>query len=286
MLIVFLFIFGLVIGSFLNVVALRYDSEKDVFDLKNLGGRSHCPKCGRTLAWHELIPIFSFLFLRGQCRTCHQKISPQYPIVEFLCGLILISPVYFSAFGGDFYHQNYIVASIWVLALLAFILLSLIDLKFYIIPDSINIFLAILGLAKMVTLYLADKTEYLYTSFLGGYALLFSLQENFWINYILAALVGLVFFGTIIYISKGRGMGMGDLKLITALGLLLGWPDILFVILFSFVIGGGVGVVLMLCKQKGMKDALPFGPFIVLGVLTTIFFGESLLKIYFSIFNL
>lgn len=275
-------ILGLAIGSFLNVVAMRYDPEKDVFDLKNLGGRSHCPKCMRTLAWYELIPILSFIFLRARCRTCHQKISWQYPIVELLSALAFIAPFYWF----NFFHQNYIVSSIWVLAFLAFLLLSLIDLKFYIIPDSLNIFLAILGIAKILILYLTHKTQYFHTSFLGGYALLFSATENFWLNYILAVLTGLVFFGIIIYISKGRGMGMGDLKLIVALGILLGWPDIIFTILFSFLIGGAVGLVLMLRRKKTMKDALPFGPLIVLGVLTTIFFGEAVLKIYFSVFSL
>ncbi len=282
MVFVFLFIFGLAIGSFLNVVALRYDPEKDIFDLKNLGGRSHCTQCRRALRWYELVPILSFVFLLGKCRTCKEKISWQYPIVEFLTALVFISPAYFL----DFYHPNYIVASILVLALLAFILLSLIDLKFYIIPDSINIFLAFLGIIRILTLYLVDTTSYLNTSFLGGYALLFSLSENLWLNYIMASLFGFLFFGMIIYITKGRGMGMGDLKLITVLGLLLGWPDILLIILFSFVIGGIVGGFLMFRGAKKLKDPLPFGPFIVSGALTTIFFGETLLKIYFSIFNI
>ncbi len=294
MLFIFLFIFGLVIGSFLNVVALRYDPEKDIFDLKNLGGRSHCPKCGRTLLWYELIPVFSFIFLWGKCRTCLQKISWQYPIVEILSGLIFILPIYFL----NYYNINYLLASganifwfyavsaIWVLAFLSFLLLSLIDFKFFIIPDSLNIFLAILGVVKISIFYLADRTEYFYTSFLGGYSMLFGLQENIWLNHFTALAFGSIFFGMIIYITRGRGMGMGDLKLIAALGFLLGWPDIAFTTLASFIIGGIVGVVLMLRNQKTMKDALPFGPFIVLGVLTTIFFGESLLKLYFSVFNI
>ncbi len=294
MILFILLLIGLVIGSFLNVVALRYNSDGSVFDLKNLGGRSRCSKCGATLRWHDLIPVLSFLMLRGRCRECHDKISFQYPVVELFSGLALISPFYFykyyfvmlSQVSGESIWWFYALAIVWVLTFLSFILLALIDWRLQIIPDSLNLFLAGLGIFKISTLYLAGKTATPYVSFVNGYAGLFGLGDNIFLNYLAAALFGLIFFGIIIYITRGAGMGMGDLKLATALGLLLGWPDIALVTVLAFIIGSLWGLWLIVRYGVSMKQALPFGPFIVLGALITIFFGEQLLRIYFGIFRI
>lgn len=294
MLILFLFIIGLAIGSFLNVVAFRYDPERSVFHLKKLGGRSMCLGCKETLKWYDLVPLLSYLFLLGRCRYCKDKISPQYPIVEFLSGLAFLSPVYFyKVFGaanflatGASIYWLYVLSAIWVLALLSFILLSVIDFRLYIIPDEINVFIGFLGIVKIIILYLFGKTEILYRSFLGGYAYIFGLENTLWLNHLAAAIFGVLFFGIIIYVTKGAGMGMGDMKLAGALGMLFGWPDIILLIVLSFITGSIFGLIFMAVKKEGLKAAIPFGPFIVLGGLITMFFGESLLKIYFNFFNL
>ncbi len=252
-----------------------------------------CLGCRETLRWYDLVPLLSYLFLLGRCRYCKDKISPQYPLVEFLSSLAFLSPVYFyKAMGvanfastGASIYWFYALSVIWVLALLSFILLSLIDFRLYIIPDEINVFIGFLGVAKIVSLYLFDKTEILYRSFLGGYAYIFGLENILWLNHLSAALFGALFFAIIIYVSRGRGMGMGDMKLAGALGLLFGWPDIIMLIVLSFMTGSIFGLIFMVVKKKGLKAAIPFGPFIVLGALITMFYGEAILKLYFNFFN-
>lgn len=291
---VFLFIFGLAIGSFINVVASRYDPDRALFALRSIGGRSRCPSCGKTLRWYDLVPLLSFLFLRGRCRHCEDKISLQYPVVELFTGLAFLSPLYFY----HYYHIAnlaavgasllwfYALSLIWVLALASFILLALIDLRLYIIPNGLNFFIALLGVAKIIILYAANKLDVSFASFSGAYAMLFGLQSPLWLNYIFAALFGAAFFGTIIYVTKGKGMGMGDMKLAAALGLLFGWPDIALIIVIAFLSGSAYGIALMALKRAGLKDAVPFGPFIVLGAIITMFFGSRLLDLYFTTFHI
>ena len=294
MLSVFLFIFGAAIGSFLNIAASRYDPGRGVFSLKSIGGRSHCPKCSHQLAWFDLIPLASFLYLFGKCRYCRGKISLQYPAVEIVAGFIFLLPLYFyerfqiaSALAlGEPLLWYYALAAIWVMALYVLLVLSLIDLRLYIIPDSVNVFLGILGIFKAVSLYFFYKFDLVAGTFLGNYALLFGLRENVFVNHALAALIGAAVFGIIIYVTRGKGMGMGDLKLAAALGLLLGWPDILLVVTLSFILGSLYGIPGLIRGKYTMKDAVPFGPFMVLGAVATMFFGHKLLELYFTAFNL
>ncbi len=282
----FLFLFGLIVGSFLNVVSLRYDPEKNVFDFRNLLGRSHCPSCGATLSWFELVPVLSFLIQRGKCMTCGKKISWQYPLVELASGFVFLLPLYFSNYTLYPLPQTLIESAVWIAVFLTFILIGTIDYRLYLIPDELNISLALLGFFRIAsTTFYAQFGEF-QGSFIGSYAALFGLRESVILNHLFGALIGASIVGLIILITKGRGMGMGDLKLMAALGVLFGWPDTLFLFIFGTFIGAIVSLALILFQKKNMKSQVPFGPFLIAGTLTLFFFGENLLRAYFSFFNL
>ncbi|MDP3901892.1 MAG: prepilin peptidase [bacterium] len=240
--ILIIFIFGLVMGSFINVVAERYPSYY-------FGGRSKCPNCSKMLSWYELIPLVSFFIQNRKCRQCSYKISWRYPIVEFMTGLVFAS-LYIYIFNFVTWWQFLVL----VLASLTLILMASIDARLSILPDGLNIFLAILG------------------------AIIIILSGAYW-GHILSALGGLLFFGSLAFFSKGRAMGMGDVKLAGAMGLLLGWPQILVAFMTAFIAGGVWGIILMAANIKKMKDAIPFGPFLVIGTLIALFFGPRIFAI-------
>lgn len=249
-----LFIFGVALGSFLNVVASRYKENNRLFNSRIIGGRSHCSFCKKTLAWYELVPIFSFFIQKGRCRYCGRRFSFQYPLVELAGGFALLLPYYF---------QYQLIGIIWTLVALAMILIVLIDRRLQIIPDQINLFLAFLG-AGVIFLNPADIL----------------------VNHLFAGFIGLLFFGVIILISRGRAMGMGDMKLAGAMGLLLGWPNIILAIATAFVVGAAWGVFLILSGRKKMKSNVPFGPFLVIGFFTALFWGSQLISWYFAIMDI
>ena len=277
-----LFVLGVILGSFINVVGLRYSGEGRLFDFTIIGGRSRCSKCQKQLSWYELVPVLSFLIQQGKCRYCEQRLSLQYPLVEIMGGLIMLLPVYFynyfdlahKALLGQDIAPYIIIAVIWTFAALAMLLLTIIDWRLQIIPDQINLFLAGLGVAMI---YLPA------VSFLENYAFIFGGPLSSLANHLLAGLMGLIFFGAIIAISNGKAMGGGDMKLAGALGLLLGYPDIILMIISAFVIGAIWGLYLIASGKSKFKAKVPFGPFIVLGVFVTIFYGHTLANWYFTL---
>lgn len=272
-----LFIFGLAVGSFLNVIAIRYNPDKFLFSLKNLKGRSHCPYCKKILRWYELVPLFSFLVQRGRCRGCSEKISWQYPIVEFLTGLAFLIPI--------FIRGPYWFTIIWVFAAVLLILMSIIDYRLYLIPDEIVIGIAILGIVlTSLKLYYQDFLGS-HGSFLKSYSLLIMLPGNIFWQHILTALIACSLFLIIVVVTRGKGMGMGDVKLAGAIGLLMGPPDAFLALALSFVIGSVVGLFLMALSRKKFKEPIPFGPHMVLGVFVVMFFGYQILEFYFNLFG-
>ena len=287
-----LFILGLAIGSFINVVALRYNPEKFIFSQKVIGGRSACPKCGKKLNWFELLPLFSFIFLLGRCRSCKEKISWQYPIVELISGLIfiliptLIKTSFLELFGANPQNStSYILYSIsYILIFETLLVVSLIDIRLRLIPDEANLFLILLS----VPIIIFQKTQFglVSGSFLGSYAALFGLRGNIWVNHLFALFFGATFFGLLIFVTRGRGMGMGDLKLAAALGAVLGWADILLVIALSFIIGSLFSLPSLLFGKRGLKSLLPFGPFLAIASVVVFFFGHTIVNLYFKLFPL
>ena len=280
---VLLFIFGLIFGSFLNVISFRYQPEGKLLSFKSLGGRSHCPNCKQILKWYELIPLLSFIVQRGKCRTCGMRISWQYPLVEFISGIIFLLPLYL--YNPFIPNALLIIQSlVWVLVFLIFLLLWTIDYRLYLIPDELNLGLAFLGIVLAVSNSFLDKLGLLPGSFLGSYADLFGFGQNILLNHFFGFFAGISIVGGIILLTRGRGMGMGDLKLMGALGVLYGWPDILFIFILGSFIGAVASVYLMVSGKKDMKSSVPFGPFLVLAAVLIFFFGEVLLGNYFKLF--
>ncbi|OGY67867.1 MAG: hypothetical protein A3H63_00440 [Candidatus Harrisonbacteria bacterium RIFCSPLOWO2_02_FULL_45_10c] len=279
-----LFVFGLSVGSFLNVISLRYSPERNLLATANHPSRSRCLSCGHELSWLELIPIFSFLIQRGRCRQCQVPLAWQYPLVELASGFIFLLPIYL---------QNPLIptalfliqSAVWISVFLIFLLIWTIDFRLLLIPDGLILALTALGLLLIGVTATSGQFGEWQGSFIGNFAALFGFRSNVWINHGLAAVAGALAIGIIILITRGRGMGMGDLKLAVPLGLLFGWPDIIFVLAFSFLIGAIISLALLAFKKSTMKDMVPFGPFLVMGSLTVFFFGKVILENYFNFFG-
>jgi prepilin signal peptidase PulO-like enzyme (type II secretory pathway) len=291
----FLFFLGAVFGSFLDVLAMRYKENEFILSKDIIFGRSKCSYCHQKLKWYELIPILSFIFQAGKCRNCGKKLSLEYPLVEILSGLVFVFvPIFFknniiTFFSKTNFNLFYFwgVILIWDLILLTLILIALIDFRLKIIPNETIIFLLILGIILNILILPNWNNFY---SFLGQYKSLFFEFNNLWQNKLIAAFLGFLFFLILVLITLGRGMGMGDVKLIFALGFIFGWPEIILITILSFVFGGIVGLFLILIKKSSFKDLVPFGPFIVLASFLTFFIGAQILDLYFliasKIFNL
>lgn len=292
-----LFLLGLAVGSFLNVVVSRFNPDGKLFDFKKLSGRSRCPHCSKKLTALELIPLASFFILCGKCGGCGARISWQYPVVEFISGVIFVAiPLFLNKFYGIsnavFFSLNspfwyYLLVFVWILVFLAFLLMTAIDLKHYLIPDELNITLAVFGVIVLAILGvygggLAPFRE----SFLGHYALIFSPSHGVIANHLLGSAFGGLFFGLLFLISRGVGMGFGDVKLALASGFLFGWPDIGLAAMLAFILGGAFGFLLLVSKRKTMKDRVPFAPFFVFGFALTFFFGLQIFNAYFTFLNL
>jgi len=280
---VLIFLFGSVIGSFLNVIILRLRSGQVCRPEKKesiIHGRSHCLKCGKTLAWYDLVPVVSFLWLSGKCRSCKEKISWQYPLVEIAAGLSFVLIFYsnyelrITNYGYELSVFSMIHDSLFMIQLLShwFIISCLIaifvyDLRHYIIPDII-LFPAIVVsfLWRVFEVLLAPSGVE------GGLGHFFP--------YLLSALGASAFFLAIILITRGKGMGLGDAKLTFLMGLLLGWPNILAALFLAFFIGATVGVGLIFWGGKNMKSQIPFGPFLIAATTFVLFFGEKVWGCY------
>ncbi|MCS6789110.1 MAG: prepilin peptidase [Patescibacteria group bacterium] len=290
MIYIILFLFGASLGSFINVLSLRYKEDKFILSREIIGGRSHCRNCKKILKWYELIPILSFIFQSGKCRHCKTKLIWQYFWVELICGLIpILTFIYFQnnlitffpkTISNFFYFWSFIL--IWDLILLTLVLISLIDLKLKIIPNETIIFLIILGIALNLLIVYNWNEFY---SFLGQYNSFFGDFTNFKENRLIAFIFALLFFGGIILVTLGQGMGMGDLKLMIALSIIFGWPETLIISILSFILGGIVSLILILKYKTNLKGILPFGPFIVISSFLTLFLGKQILEFYFYIMN-
>ncbi len=247
-----IFLDGLFIGSFLNCLIERL-SKNETF----LIGRSYCPHCKQRLNWLDLIPVLSFLFLRGKCRYCQKPISLQYPLVELTTGLLFVSIFNeFSIFNFQFLNIFY-----YLLIACFLIIIFVYDLKHYIIPDKI--------IYPAIVIALIFNFQ-------------FSIFNEFSIfkNSILSAFGAAAFFLAIILISKGKWMGLGDFKLAIFMGLLLGFPSILVALFLAFFIGAIIGLGLIVLGKKGLKSEIPFGPFLVTGTLIAIFWGQRIIDWY------
>ena len=218
--------------------------------------------------------------------------SWQYPISEFLSGLIVavvpwaVARAFFV--GVPLAHASplsyYALATVFTAAALILLLIALIDLRLSIIPDQCVIAIGALGIAAAGVIAATGLFGEFSGSFVSHYAALAGMRANVWVNRIAAAVIGFGFFAAIVAVTRGRGMGIGDVKLALALGLLLGWPDVAPALLLSFIIGAAWSIVGMVRGRVRLKSAVPFGPFMVLGALLVIVFGTRLMDAYFALF--
>lgn len=235
------FIYGLLIGSFLNVLIYRIPKKENIAVV-----RSHCMKCNYQLKWYDLVPLFSWLFLRGKCRKCGEKISIQYPIIEATNGILYL--LVFYKFGLS------IESLLYCLLFSALLALSVIDFRTYEIPVGFNYFILILGLVRLVTDYVN------------------------WSNYVIGFLAVSTFLFIIIIVSKGRAMGGGDMKLMATCGLLIGWKLIVLAFLLGCILGSIIHVIRM--RVSGEDHVLAMGPYLSMGVALAVLFGNQWINWY------
>lgn len=233
---IIIFIFGITIGSFLNVCIYRIPLHESI-----VTAPSHCMSCGRRLKWYDLVPVFSWLFLGGKCRSCKTRISPQYPIIETLNGVLYVLICVVCGLN----YRSLVICFMTS----ALVVLSVIDWRTYEIPFGINVFLFILGIAATAL----DPAH------------------------ILSHLVGMVcvsgFLGILYVASSGRAIGGGDIKLMFACGLILGWQKIILAFLLGCIIGSVIHLIRI--KVKGAGHVLAMGPYLSVGIFLAALWGEQ-----------
>lgn len=239
-----IFLFGIVIGSFLNVCILRIPLKESIAK-----ERSHCMSCGYQLKWYDLIPLFSYIFLHGKCRKCKAHISAQYPIVEGVNGILYVLVFFINGWSID--------SAIYCLFASALLVLSVIDFRTYEIPFGINVFILALGLIHLM-LHLGD-----------------------WMQYLIGLVCVSLFLWVLILLTKGRAMGGGDAKLMAAAGLLLGWKNIVLAFFLGCIIGSVIHVFRM--KISGESHVLAMGPYLSAGCFLAMLWGEQFLNWYFGL---
>ncbi len=240
---IIIFLYGIVIGSFLNVCIYRIPKKEDIVKV-----RSHCMNCGYKLEWYDLVPLFSYLFLKGRCRKCKTKLSVQYPLIEAANGIMYVVIVLINGANVE--------SLLYCLLASALLTLSVIDFRTYEIPIGINIFILALGLIRIVV-YHSD-----------------------WLNYLIGLFCVSTFLAVIYYASKGRGIGGGDVKLMAVCGLVLGWK----LIILAFFIGCILGAVIHVARMKisGESHVLAMGPYLSAGIFISMLWGSRIIEWYFS----
>ena len=244
-------IIGAMVGSFLNVCICRLPKGESI-----MTPRSHCPQCQTPIRFYDNIPLLSYLLLRGKCRSCRAPISAQYPIVESVTALG--SLILFLKFGMSWEYLLYF------LFLSALIVITVIDLYHQIIPDVISLPGVGIGLLASLVLPHLKFLNSLTGVLLGGGSL-----------FLVATLYQWFF--------KREGMGGGDVKLLAMVGAFLGWKAVILTILFSSFIGSITGIIFIAVKGRDLKYAIPFGPFLSLGAVLSLFLGEEIVRWYLSI---
>ncbi len=269
---VFVFIFGICIGSFLNVCILRIPLKETI-----VTERSHCMKCGHSLAWYDLFPLFSYLFLRGKCRYCKTKISRQYPIIEFINGLFAVLCFMLADFwphkiidtleSNDIgiFLFNVLVLVLSCILCSVLIVISVIDWRTFEIPVGTNIVILIIGIIRLV-----------------GELIVYGSDAN-WLEYVIGFFVVSLPLAVIYYASKGRAIGGGDVKLMAVAGLFLGWKLALVALIAGCLYGSVIHIIRM--KVSGEGKQLAMGPYLSAGIVTALWFGKYIVDWYSGFFG-
>lgn len=252
LLLVWSFILGAVIGSFLNVCIARVPEKKSI-----VSPPSSCPNCGTGIKFYDNIPIISYIFLGGKCRNCREKISFRYPLVEFCSAFFSVT--LFIRYGPSLSFL------IYLLFIATLITISFIDFDHRIIPDVISL-----------------------PGIIVGFICSFFLPEISWSESIIGILIGggsLMLVAITYEMITGReGMGGGDIKLLAMLGAFIGWQGVLFTIMASSLLGTFIGGGGMLLSGKGRDFTIPFGPFLSIGAAIYLFYGEFILQWYLGLY--
>ena len=245
---IIIFLVGLSVGSFLNVVIFRLEDLKSI-----VNERSHCTKCKKTISWYDLLPLLSFMILKGKCRNCSEKISWQYPLVELSVGIIAL--LTYINFGLSFQSLFYFV----VFALLTVVFV--VDINTQMVPEEfvwVALAIAVLG-----------------SWHFGGFGVL---------NMIYGGVIGGIIPAFLVIVSKEKWMGAGDIKIGLLLGLLVGFPSAVLMVFLSFILGSIVGLLFIIKRRKSLKDSLPFAPFLISSGFLTLLWGHYVLSWYFGNF--
>jgi leader peptidase (prepilin peptidase) / N-methyltransferase len=256
----FLFIFGLAIGSFLNVIiyrAIHGDSP--------LRGRSYCDNCKKPIAWYDNIPLISFIILRRRCRYCKTPIPWEYPAVELLTATLF---VWWYAVGFTFFQLssqplNIIQPIFWLSVGILFLIITFTDLSYMIIPDSSVILLTAISL--LYRIYLLSTGV---------------MQTQDFMRSLIMAVAASLFFLALVALTRGKGMGLGDVKVVFPLGFIVGFPSFLVSLLVACITGALVGVILLALQKKKLKGIIPFGPFLIFGSVVGLVWGDQIVRWY------
>ena len=244
-----IFILGTCLGSFANVCIYRLPKNKQI-----ISGRSFCPNCKKKISWYDNLPLISFINLNNKCRKCNKSISPRYFLVELTTGITFLL-IYLN-------FQNSLTIIFLSILSLILIIIFFIDLENFIIPDSLNF--TIMGLALL-------------KNFLPNFntSLIHEIDQS-----IIGGMVGYLSIWLIIFlyktIKKIDGMGLGDAKLMAAIGFLFGWQSVPFILFVSSILGLIFVIPSLIKKQKNMRTEIPFGPFIILACLIYFAYGSQL----------
>ena len=258
-----LFILGLAIGSFLNCVIYRLEKNQGF-----ISGRSFCPSCKHVLNWQDLIPVLSFVFLKGKCRYCQKPISLQYPLIEFLTGALFL--LNFWILNPGFSAFDLLKLIYYLIASCLLIVIFIFDLKHYLIPDQF-----------VYSAIAVSAVWYFVSSFLFSF---YTSGEIF--NFIYSAIGSALFFLAIYLLTRKKGLGFGDIEVAFFMGLFLGFPNIIVALFLAFFSGALVGIVLIAFNKKTLKSELPFGPFLVSSTFFALFFGQGVINYYFNLLSI
>ncbi len=263
-------------------------AERSLQEKSSFWGRSYCPHCKKTLRWYDLFPVFSYSFLRGKCRFCHKKIALGYPLTEILMA-ILIGYIFFLS--GSITYD--LVFKTFIIVILVILVIT--DLKKTLIPDRIIIpaikislsYLVGLTIFKIISLYFSLKNNPIGQFLLPPHSDYWErhawMAANSLIYGIIMALFFAIFFQSLIRLTKGKGMGGGDVKLGAFMGLTLGFPNGVLALFLGFLTGALVSLGLVFFGKKKFKQTIPFGPFLVAGSLIALFWGQQIINWYLNL---
>ncbi len=282
---ILLFILGLFVGSFLNVIA-----DRSIVDETFIKGRSRCDNCKKTLSAKDLIPVFSYLFLQGKCRYCKIKLSIWYPLAEIMTGILFTGSAYISQVFTDFSIHSLFLFIFLITVSSFYMILFLSDAKYKLIPSNVIytsiiavfIFLIIIQGYTLFSTYRSLKIdEFGQYLIKAGYFNAQLIESAKYFGILLASSLGLgAFFWFLVWITRGKGMGDGDITLAVLIGLVNGFPNNILAIFLGFLFGAVFSLPLVLFKTKGLKDTIAFGPFLLIGSAVAFIWGSRILDWY------